>query len=213
MRQYSPFCVTMSTPKWGMTFFRYRGNCTSMGNNLKKLREAAGWTHAEVAERMNVSRSQFIKLERGERRMTLDYIKSAARALGVHENQIIDAAAIPVIGYATANSRIEISELPLAEVPPPEGATDKTVGLRIDTDSVGQILKGWIAFFEDIKEKPSPEMLNKLCVVWLTDGSIYLKKLTEGTKAGHYKLESQFDPPIYDASVDFASPIEALRPQ
>jgi len=184
-----------------------------MGNNLKKLREAANWTHAEAAERMNVSRSQFIKLERGERRMTLDYIKSAARAFGVHENQIIDAAAIPVIGYATTNSKIEFSESPLAEVPPPEGATEKTVGIKIDTNSIGEVLKGWIAFFEDVKERPSPDMLNKLCVVWLSDGSIYLKKLTQGTKAGYYKLEAQFDPPIYDASVDFASPIEALRPQ
>src|SRR5690242_1985728 len=52
----------------------------AMGNRLKELREEAGWTHDQAASAMGVSRGQFIKLERGERRMTADYMARAAKA-------------------------------------------------------------------------------------------------------------------------------------
>src|SRR5690606_39377680 len=51
----------------------------SMGSKLRALREERGWTHEKAAEEMGVSRSQFIKLERGERRLTADYINQAAK--------------------------------------------------------------------------------------------------------------------------------------
>lgn len=70
-----------------------------MGNNLKKLREEANLTHAEAAEKMNISRSQFIKLERGERRLTSDYINLASKAFNVPKSRIISNEMVPVIGY------------------------------------------------------------------------------------------------------------------
>lgn len=70
-----------------------------MGNALKSLRDARGWTHEQAAEAMGVSRSQFIKLERGERRLTVDYIRTAAKAFGVPEAAIIAGPRpIPVVG-------------------------------------------------------------------------------------------------------------------
>lgn len=46
------------------------GIVPDMGNALKRLRLNRGWTHEEAAESMGLSRSQFIKLERGERGLT-----------------------------------------------------------------------------------------------------------------------------------------------
>lgn len=39
---------------------------------------------------MGVSKGQFIKLERGERRLTIDYINQAAKAFGVSSSEVID---------------------------------------------------------------------------------------------------------------------------
>lgn len=61
-----------------------------MGNNLKKLRNACRMTHDRAAEAMGVSKGQYIKLERGERRLTLEYINQAAKAFDVSPSDVID---------------------------------------------------------------------------------------------------------------------------
>lgn len=43
-----------------------------------------------AAEAMGVSRGQYIKLERGERRLTVEYINRAAKAFGVRSSDILD---------------------------------------------------------------------------------------------------------------------------
>jgi repressor LexA len=66
------------------------GILPDMGNKLKLLRKAKDWTHEQAAEAMGMSRSGFIKLERGERRLTLDYIGRAAKAFDVRPADVID---------------------------------------------------------------------------------------------------------------------------
>lgn len=61
-----------------------------MGNNLKKLRASKGWTHDEAAEAMGISRGSFIKLERGERKLTEATISKAAEAFAVAPATILD---------------------------------------------------------------------------------------------------------------------------
>lgn len=61
-----------------------------MNNRLKKLRTAARLTQDEAAAAMGVSRGQYIKLERGERRLTSDYIAMAAKAFHVPQSAVID---------------------------------------------------------------------------------------------------------------------------
>lgn len=60
-----------------------------MGNQLKNLRIAKGLTQDDAANAMRVSRGQYIKLERGERRLNEDYILRAAKAFGVPPSQVI----------------------------------------------------------------------------------------------------------------------------
>lgn len=66
------------------------GILPDMGNKLKLLRKAKNWTHEQAADAMGMSRSGFIKLERGERRLTLDYIGRAAKAFDVRPADVID---------------------------------------------------------------------------------------------------------------------------
>jgi transcriptional regulator with XRE-family HTH domain len=62
-----------------------------MGNNLKFLRVSRKWTHDQAADAMGLSRSQFIKLERGERRMTERTIRAAAKAFNVSESDVLSS--------------------------------------------------------------------------------------------------------------------------
>jgi transcriptional regulator with XRE-family HTH domain len=61
-----------------------------MGNKLKELRKKNGWTLKRAAEAMSVSDSMYIKLERGERRLTDFYIERAAKAFGVSQGDVLD---------------------------------------------------------------------------------------------------------------------------
>ena len=65
-------------------------------NPLKSLREAAGLTQAQLAERANTSQSQIDRLEKGERRLTTDWMVRVAAALGVEPKVLLGDATIPV---------------------------------------------------------------------------------------------------------------------
>ncbi|GGJ14024.1 XRE family transcriptional regulator [Neoroseomonas lacus] len=54
-----------------------------MANMLKVLREAAGLTQAALAARINTTQSQIDRLEKGERRLTVDWMTRLGGALGV----------------------------------------------------------------------------------------------------------------------------------
>lgn len=66
-----------------------------MGNNLRVLRKIAKLTQEEAADAMGVSKGQFIKLERGERRLTLEYITRAAKAFDVAVAEVIEEGLKP----------------------------------------------------------------------------------------------------------------------
>jgi phage repressor protein C with HTH and peptisase S24 domain len=71
-------------------------------NRLRELRERAGLTMQALAERAGTSPPQINKLEKGERRMTIDWMTRLARALGVEPAALMprptagpDRAALP----------------------------------------------------------------------------------------------------------------------
>lgn len=61
-----------------------------MANNIKTLREERGLTQPKLAEAMGTTKNQLIKLEKGDRRLTDNWIRRAAQALGVPNSAIID---------------------------------------------------------------------------------------------------------------------------
>lgn len=65
-----------------------------MENQLKRLRKAVGLTQAELADKIGTTRSQLVKLERGERRMSDVWLKKLAPALGVSQGEILGDQAI-----------------------------------------------------------------------------------------------------------------------
>lgn len=89
-----------------------------MGNGLRDLRLAKGWTHEKAADAMGVSRGQFIKLERGERGLTERTIERAAKAFGASKSEVlgdqtpvdepISIAGGSTVVFAQAGARVPI---------------------------------------------------------------------------------------------------------
>jgi phage repressor protein C with HTH and peptisase S24 domain len=57
-------------------------------NKIREIRQKRGLTQAQLAEKMNTTAPQVVRLEKGQRRITLDWIRRFARALDVSEAEI-----------------------------------------------------------------------------------------------------------------------------
>lgn len=69
-------------------------------NNLAALREAKGWSRPQLGERMRTSGQQIERLEKGQRKLTQDWIDRAALALGVEPAEIITPLGREVVPQA-----------------------------------------------------------------------------------------------------------------
>lgn len=188
-----------------------------MGNNLKTLREERKWTHERAAAEMGVSRGQFIKLERGERRLTNDYIHQAAKAFGVSQADIIvDPEPVPLVGFVGAGAEASFfasGQGPFGEAPPIDGANERTVAVEIRGGSLGPIFDRWLCYYDDRRDPPTEDLLGKLCIVGLEDGRVLVKLLARGHTRGFFTLWSNNEPPIQDVTVAWAAPVALLRPR
>jgi transcriptional regulator with XRE-family HTH domain len=186
-----------------------------MGNNLKIIRNRLTWTLDKAAEAMGVSRSQYIKLERGERRLTSDYIAQAAEAFGVSHSEITEAR-VPVMGYVGAGAAAHYyaeSDGHFDEVPMPPGGGKDTVALEVRGDSLGSFFNQWLVYYDDIRNPVTPDLLGRLVVCETVDGRILVKKLMRGMRPGHFHLLSQTESPIEDVELVWAARVKHMTPR
>lgn len=61
-------------------------------NRIRELRQERGLTTIELAERAHTSNQQIGRLERGERRLTQDWMQRIAEALGCESWELLPAA-------------------------------------------------------------------------------------------------------------------------
>ncbi|WP_307145523.1 XRE family transcriptional regulator [Rhizobium tibeticum] len=190
-----------------------------MGNKLKSLREQRGWTHEHAAEVMGVSRSQFIKLERGERRLTVDYINQAAKAFGVRPADVIedmDDNVVPLMGYIGAGSEI----MPEFEQVPPEGLDqihvpfplpDEMIALEVRGDSMLPVYKdGHVLIVYAEQKRPLHAFFGEEAAVRTSDGRRYLKTIMKGSPI---TLMSFNAAPIEGVSLEWIGEIFAAIPR
>jgi len=65
------------------------GTLTPMGNRIKELRDKAKLSADALAEKVGTGRSQIVKLERGERRLTVDWMIRIGKALSVDPKELL----------------------------------------------------------------------------------------------------------------------------
>jgi len=189
-----------------------------MGNTLRRFRLERGWTHDRAAAEMAISRGQFIKLERGERKLTERTIGLAARAFGVSEADIIaDRGAVPLVGFVGAGAEAHFydqAQGPFGEVQAIEGSNERTVAVEIRGDSLGSLFDRALVYYDDKRNGVSDDLIGKLCVVGLPDGRILVKKITRSRSGPNlFHLSGQHGDPILDAPVEWAARVKSMVPR
>jgi hypothetical protein len=122
---------------------------------------------------------------------------------------------VPLVGYVSAGAQTHFfaNDAPLDEVPAPAGSSDMTVAVEIRGDSLGSFFDRWLVFYDDVRRPVTTDLINRLCVVGLSDGRILIKKVQRSKARGLFHLLSQTEPPILDVEVDWAARVKNLVPK
>jgi transcriptional regulator with XRE-family HTH domain len=190
-----------------------------MGNGLKQLRQARGWTHEQAAEAMGISRGQLIKLERGERRLTADYIRLAAEAFGASELEVLGTPrAVRLVGKVGAGAEVHLfdgdaSSERIDEVEAPPGADESTVAVIIEGDSMSpRYMERETIYYRRADAAGDPtSLIGREVVVRLADGRTFVKVLRRGSSPGYFTLFSYNAPPMEDVVVEWVVPVKWVR--
>ncbi|NVP54485.1 XRE family transcriptional regulator [Mycoplana rhizolycopersici] len=190
-----------------------------MGNNLKKLRTQASMTQEDAADQLGVSKSQYVKLERGERRMTADYIGRLAKVFGVRPADILEGAmpdTVPLMGYIGAGAEI----MPDFEQVPPEGIEqihvpfalpDDMVAFRVRGDSMLPVYKsGATVIVYREQKRPLEAFYGEDAAVRTSDGRRFIKTIMKGISG--VNLMSWNAAPIENAHLEWIGEIFAVLP-
>ena len=192
-----------------------------MGNNLRKLREERGWTHDEAATAMGVSRGQFIKLERGERRLTENYIRQAAIAFNVPDATVLgDGRSVPVVGRVSAGGSIDTAwenhAEPLFEIELPFPLGEDAIGFEITGESMWPRYDEGDVIVVSRHGEPLEALLGFEAVVRTGDsdesGGRYFKRVIRAGTPGLFDLESYNAPPMRAQKVFWGAGLIARVP-
>lgn len=118
-----------------------------MSNRLEQLRELRGMTQAQLAELAHTTASQIGKLERGERRLTVDWQQRLARALDCAAGDLMaegDMLSVPIkfaIAAADSDTAIEQPSEPFERLAalPRLHAPHQCVAARVEDHSADRL--------------------------------------------------------------------------
>ena len=165
-------CQGPSVPDKGNADLRGRWHVPLMRypNNLKKLQAIKGWTLDQAAAAMGISRGGYIKIQRGENRLTSTTIELAAKAFDVSNADIVGQRGGRVRSWSLHAAADGDSITVFSDAQGPRRgrgsvrATKDTVAVRIRGTSLGRMFDGWLAFYDEVRNSPERSMLNDLCV-------------------------------------------------
>ena len=198
---------------------------SKLADKIRAIRQAQGMTQVEFAERLGTTQSTVTRWEKGSvpQGDMLQAIATLAnttveRLMGTDDLAAVPGGMIPVVGFVGAGSAVfPYDDFPkgdgLDHVERPPFVKGQVVAVEVRGDSLLPVAEdGWRLVYAGEQSLDESQILNKLCVVKLTDGRALVKRLMRGSKPGHFHLISTNARVIEDAQVDWAAPVKAIIP-
>jgi hypothetical protein len=191
-------------------------------DRLRFARKKAGFASAATAARaLHIPYGTYSGHENSGRGIPRDRIIQYAKRFKVRPEWLLtghgrpDVDVAQVIGIAGVGGvDFSFAEGELGEVPMPPGASMATVAVEVRGDSMRGIAEnGWIIYYDDQRDPPTPDLIGQLCVIGLACGAVLIKTLAPGTRRNCYNLESVTAPTIRNVRVAWAAPVTAIIPR
>lgn len=201
------------------------GMTTPLAGRIRSIRITLGLDQAEFGERLGVGQSTVARWEKGSTPKigALQSIAELARTTvesltGIDELSRPLSNAVPIVGYVGAGASVltfdDYSESePIGYVERPAFIDGRAVAVEVQGDSLFPMAEnGWKLIYAGEQTLIEADILNRLCVVCLVDGSMLVKRVIRGSTSGRYHLLSTNAPMIEDAQVQWAARVKAIIP-
>lgn len=176
-----------------------------------------GWTQADAAAEFGMSKSGYVKIEDGDRKLNDRYIAKAAEVYGVSEADVVaERSTVPLVGYVGAGAEAHFygnGDGDLDEAPAIENSSKDTVAVEIRGDSLGSFFDHWLVYYDDRRSPVTNDLVGHLCVVGLPDDRVLIKKIKRASTRGLYHLYGQFGDPILDVQIEWAARVKNMVPK
>jgi DNA-binding XRE family transcriptional regulator len=199
----------------------------SMGERLRRAREAAGFeTAKEAADALGIPTATYIQHENGTRGFPAKRAASYAEFFRTSTDWLLYGrnprpqrgdGVVPVIGRVGADPEGRVlfatGDNPNAYVPAMPGGTEKAAALEVVGHSMrGFVDSGGLLYFEDQHTPPTVDMLGEVVIVETDTDEVLVKRLLRGSKRNQYDLESISGPTRKDVRLRWAAHISAIIP-
>ena len=168
----------------------------SPGRRLRKARLEAGFSSiSAAAKRFKLHKQNWADHEAGRRQMHEQHARAYAKALGVSWVYLLtghtdaDGARIPLVGYVGAGAQVHaFSAQELGTIEAPPGAELDDCAFEIRGASMGPFRDGGIILAKPVAD--ITEVLYRLAVVDLEDGTRWFKQVMPSSVPGRFTLSS-----------------------
>ncbi|MEL6339795.1 MAG: helix-turn-helix domain-containing protein [Myxococcota bacterium] len=185
-----------------------------MHNRLRELRHAAGLTLQQLADRVGTTAPTVSRLEKGDRELTVKWMRRFGDALGLRPSEILEVSpklTAQVVGRVGAGDAIH-----WLSVQGDTGAESLNfserfadlIGVRVRGDSMYPVYRdGDLLFCRPRSGVEISECLGRDCVVQTVTGESFVKTLRQSLLPGRFRLTSYRIPDIEDVALEWASPV------
>lgn len=196
----------------------------TLSTKIKAIRQSLGLNQEEFADKLGTTQSTVARWERGS--APKGPMLQAVAALGNTtierllnlDEFTIEADQLLVVGFVGAGAEIfPFDDYPhgggMDTVDRPGFIEGRAVAVEVRGDSLFPVAEnGWRLVYTGEQGMVEEDVLGKLCVVKIVDGATLVKRLTRGTRPGHYHLLSTNAPAIEDAQIEWAARVKAIIP-
>ncbi len=202
----------------------------AMGDDVASRLRWARQQHGKYATPTEAARafgwpvSTYLGHENGDRVPTRANAKKYSARYGVRWEWLLEnegnptgkAVHAPLAGNLSASGAIDFypSDQKTDNVELPPGGTARTVAIEVLGGSMRGIADDhWLIYFDHEQRPPTADLLGKLCVVEISDGSVLVRTLAPGRRKGRYDLESPTLPTMRDCRVRWAARVTWIKPR
>jgi transcriptional regulator with XRE-family HTH domain len=188
----------------------------SMGERLKRIREAHNMTQEQVGAQIETSRESIWRWESGSRKPSEESIKALAAAFNVTPTYLRYGGTggpqmIPIVGLVGAGTQIiAFEDTAFDEIIAPYGTAPDVEALIVRGSSQEpEFQDGDVILYR--RKLQDPELLlRQRCIVWTEDGLCMIKRLRRGSGPGLFDLDSNNAATLVDQRLTTCVKVESV---
>jgi hypothetical protein len=200
-------------------------NMTNRGERLRRAREKRYPSGRQAAFALGIPNATYNAHEHaqqpGGRDFSPEEAQVYARHFGVRPEYLLMGTiareseptdrpvTVPILGWVGPNDDVHFhpNGKELLRVAAIDGSVSKTVALEIRNKGD---LDMWLAFYNDEKLPPIPQVFGRVCVVELSDTRVYMRRMFRSGRRGIVHLISRNSQPVTDVRPNWAARVNAI---